>query len=255
MDQITIYMTGTAGSGKTYLTNGFSEWLDLKRLDSITVNLDPGVDKLPYTPDVDIREWLTLENVMDVYGVGPNGAQIICADLISTKITEVKDEIDYQGGQFVIVDTPGQMELFTLRSSSQFIVNSLGSRNSVMVFLFDPVISKTPSGLISLLFMSASAVFRLNLPQVMVLSKSDVLTEAELEQVIGWSTDPESLYNSLSTGTIRGLSDDLFHMLRETGLFRPLTPVSSTNGFGMEDIYDGIQEIFYGGEDVESMLY
>ncbi|MFP3945950.1 MAG: ATP/GTP-binding protein [Archaeoglobaceae archaeon] len=255
MDQITIYMTGTAGSGKTYLTNGFSEWLDLKRLDSITVNLDPGVDKLPYTPDVDIREWLTLENVMDVYGVGPNGAQIICADLISTKITEVKDEIDYQGGQFVIVDTPGQMELFTLRSSSQFIVNSLGFRNSVMVFLFDPVISKTPSGLISLLFMSASAVFRLNLPQVMVLSKSDVLTEAELEQVIGWSTDPESLYNSLSTGTIRGLSDDLFHMLRETGLFRPLTPVSSTNGFGMEDIYDGIQEIFYGGEDVESMLY
>ncbi|MFP3909271.1 MAG: ATP/GTP-binding protein [Archaeoglobaceae archaeon] len=255
MDQITIYMTGTAGSGKTYLTNGFSEWLDLKRLDSITVNLDPGVDKLPYTPDVDIREWLTLENVMDVYGVGPNGAQIICADLISTKITEVKDEIDYQGGQFVIVDTPGQMELFTLRSSSQFIVNSLGFRNSVMVFLFDPVISKTPSGLISLLFMSASAVFRLNLPQVMVLSKSDVLTEAELEQVIGWSTDPESLYNSLSTGTIRGLSDDLFHMLRETGLFRPLTPVSSINGFGMEDIYDGIQEIFYGGEDVESMLY
>lgn len=255
MDQIPIYMTGTAGSGKTYLTQGFSEWLDLKRLDNITVNLDPGVDNLPYTPDVDIREWLTLENVMEVYGVGPNGAQIICADLISTKITELKEEIDYQGGQFVIIDTPGQMELFTLRRSSQFIIDSLGVKNSVMVFLFDPIVSKTPSGFISLLFMSASATFRLNLPQVMVLSKSDVLTEADAEQIIGWSTDPESLYNSLCTESMSGLSDDLFHMLRETGLFRPLVPVSSSNNSGMEDIYDGIQEIFYGGEDVESMLY
>lgn len=255
MDQIPIFITGTAGSGKTYLTNGFSEWLDLKRLDSITVNLDPGADKLPYTPDVDIRDWLTLENVMDVYGVGPNGAQIICADLISTKITELKEEIDYQNGQFVIIDTPGQMELFTLRKSSQFIVDSFGAKNSVMIFLFDPVISKTPTGFISLLFMSASAVFRLNLPQVMVLSKSDVLTDSEIEQIIGWSTDPESLYDSLSTDTSRGLSSDLFHMLRESSLFRPIVPISANNGSGMEDIYDGIQEIFYGGEDVESILY
>lgn len=255
MDQISIYMTGSAGSGKTYLSKAFSEWLDLKRLDNIIVNLDPGVDNLPYTPDVDIREWLTLENIMDVYGVGPNGAQIVCADLISTKIEELKDEIDYQNAQFVIIDTPGQMELFTLRKSSQFIVDSLGSKNSIMAFLFDPIISKTPSGLISLLFMSASAVFRLNLPQVMVLSKSDVLTDIEVNQIINWSTDPESLYKSLSSGGRRGLSDDLFHMLREAGLFRPLIPVSSTNGSGLEDIYDGIQEAFYGGEDVESMLY
>lgn len=255
MHQINVYIVGTAGSGKTYLTHAFSEWLDFKKLDNITVNLDPGAENLPYAPDIDIRELFTLESIMDTYGVGPNGAQIIGADLISTKIEDINDEIRYHDAQYVIIDTPGQMELFTLRQSSEIIVDSLGSKNSVMVFLFDPIVSKTPSGFLSLVFMSASAVFRLNLPQILVLSKSDVLNERDIDKIIEWSKNPEKLYEDLLTFKKRGLSDDLYHMVRETGLFRPLTPVSAINGTGMEDIYDGIQELFYGGEDLEKVLF
>jgi hypothetical protein len=255
MDQINIYILGTAGSGKTFLTRTFSEWLDLKKLDNITVNLDPGAEKLPYTPEIDIREWFNLMDIIDSYGVGPNGAQIIGADLISTRIDEIQDEIRYQDAQFVIIDTPGQMELFTLRQSGEIIVKSLGSENSVIVFLFDPIVSKTPSGFLSLLFMSASATFRLNLPQIMVLAKSDILDEKEIEQIVHWSEYPEDLYNSLHSQVKKGLSYDLFHMLKESGLFRPLTPSSALESTGMEDIYDGIQELFFGGEDLESILY
>jgi hypothetical protein len=147
------------------------------------------------------------------------------------------------------------MELFTLRQSSGIIIDFLGNKNSVMVFLFDPVVSKTPSGFLSLLFMSASAVFRLNLPQIMVLSKSDILEPTEIERILEWSTNPENLYESLKSHVRRGLSDDLFHLLKDMGLFRPLIPVSAIDGTGMEDIYDGIQEIFYGGEDLEKILY
>ncbi len=255
MRQVFVFMVGTAGSGKTYLTKAFSEWLDFKKLDNLTVNLDPGADELPYKPDVDVREWFTLADIMEKYNVGPNGAQIIGADLISTIANDIKDEIEYEDAPYVLIDTPGQMELFTLRKSSEILLEVLGKENSVMVYLFDPVVSKTPSGFLSLLFMSSSAVFKLNIPQIPVLSKADVLEEGELERILRWSEDPDSLYDDLMKESERVLSGELFHMLRELGLFRPLIPVSSLTGYGMDDIYDGIQEIFYGGDDLERIIY
>ena len=39
----------------------------------IVVNLDPANDDLPYTCSVDIAELITLDDVMDAYGLGPNG--------------------------------------------------------------------------------------------------------------------------------------------------------------------------------------
>ena len=253
MEQIIIYVVGTAGSGKTYLTKAIVDWLKFKRIDCIAVNLDPGVDFVPYSADVDIRENFTLEDIMRKYNVGPNGAQIIGADLITTVVEEIKDEIEFSGAEYVIVDTPGQMELFTLRESSRILVSALNEKRSVMVYLFDPVVSKTPSGFLSLLFMASSAVFRLNLPQIPVLSKADVLEEEELERIIAWSHDPDFLYQHVSGE--RNLGVELFHILKDSGFFRPLIPVSATEGYGIEDIYDGIQEVFYGGDDLEKILY
>ena len=51
------------------------------------------------------------------------------------------------------------------------------------------------------------------------------------------------------------LSLELFLMLRDSGLFRPLIPVSAVTGYGMDDIYDSVQEIFYGGDDLERVLF
>ncbi|RLI86118.1 MAG: GTPase [Archaeoglobales archaeon] len=247
-DQIFIYFIGTAGSGKTYLTKAFSDFLDLKKISHIIVNLDPGVDELPYQPDVDVREHFTLDSIMERYKVGPNGAQIIGADLVGTITDDLKDEIELYEAKIVLIDTPGQMELFTLRRSGEIIVRCFGEDRSVMVYLFDPIVSKTPSGFVSLVFMASSAVFRLNLPQIQVLAKSDVLSEDEIDRILRWSLHPETLYDDLILE--RNLSLDVFLMLKDSGLFRPLIPVSAMTGFGMEDVYDGIQETFYGGEDL-----
>ncbi len=249
-----IYIVGTAGSGKTYLTKALADWFDLKKLDCMTVNLDPGADFVPYSADIDIREWFTLEDIMQKYNVGPNGAQIIGADLISTIIDDIKDEIEMSNADYVIIDTPGQMELFTLRESSKILVKALDPKRSVMVYLFDPIVSKTPSGFLSLLFMASSAIFRLELPQIQVLAKADVLSDEELNKIISWSNDPELLYDELASER-KTLNVELFMLLRESGFFRPLIPVSAVNGFGMDDIYDGIQEVFYGGDDLERILF
>ncbi|WP_202320036.1 ATP/GTP-binding protein [Archaeoglobus neptunius] len=254
MDQVFIYVTGTAGSGKTYLTKALAEWFDLKKLDHYVVNLDPGADFVPYSADLDVREWFTLEDIMNRYNVGPNGAQIIGADLVSTLVDDIKEEIELSSSEYVIIDTPGQLELFTLRESSRILINALNPERSVMVYLFDPVVSKTPSGFLSILFMASSAIFRLEIPQVLALSKADILTEGELERVVEWSQDPESLYDSLNLER-KTLNLELFLMLREAGFFRPLIPVSAVTGYGIEDIYDAIQEIFYGGDDLERILF
>jgi len=254
MEQVFIYLTGTAGSGKTYMTKAIADWFDLKKLDYLTVNLDPGADFLPYSADIDVREWFTLEDIMGRYNVGPNGAQIIGADLVSTLVDDIKDEIQLSSSEYVLIDTPGQLELFTLRESSRILVNVLNPERSVMVYLFDPVVSKTPSGFLSMLFMASSAVFRLEIPQVLVLSKSDLLTERELEKIVEWSRDPETLYDSLDLER-KTLNLELFLLLKDAGLFRPIIPASALTGYGMEDIYDAIQEIFYGGDDLERILF
>ncbi|WP_290623704.1 MULTISPECIES: ATP/GTP-binding protein [unclassified Archaeoglobus] len=254
MEQVFVYVTGTAGSGKTYLTKAFADWLNLKNLDYMVVNLDPGADFVPYSADIDVREWFTLEDIMEKYNVGPNGAQIIGADLVSTLVDDIKDEIELTSSEYVLIDTPGQLELFTLRESSRILIKALNPERSVMVYLFDPVVSKTPSGFLSMLFMASSAVFRLEIPQVLVLSKSDILSENELERVMEWSSDPETLYDSLDLER-KTLNLELFLILKEAGFFRPLIPVSAVTGYGMEDIYDAIQEIFYGGDDLERILF
>jgi len=252
MKQILVYFVGIAGSGKSYLTKAFGEWLDSMKADVMRINLDPGADHVPYPADLDVREYFTLEDIMHKYGVGPNGAQIISSDLLVTLIDEIKYEIDLSQPDFVLLDTPGQMEIFTLRESSRLLVDALDRRRSVMVFLFDPVVSKTPFGFLSQLFMANSAVFRLEMPQIAVLSKSDVLREEEVEKILRWSSDLDYLASFIEAKT---LSVELLRTLKDSGLFRPLVAVSAVKGEGMEDIYDGIQEFFYGGEDLERVLF
>ena len=89
-----IYFVGTAGSGKSTMVGAFKRWLDDNEIDSIVVNLDPGAEKLPYVPDVDSREWINLDEVMSQYGLGPNGAQIVAADLMAVNIKKVSDILD-----------------------------------------------------------------------------------------------------------------------------------------------------------------
>ena len=67
------FITGTAGSGKSLLTGALKNWYVNRGEDAIAVNLDPGVVDLPYDPDVDIRDRIQLQDVMQDYGLGRTG--------------------------------------------------------------------------------------------------------------------------------------------------------------------------------------
>ncbi len=50
--EIFLYLIGTAGSGKSTLAHTFKQWTNVHGIDSVVVNLDPGAENLPYSPDV-----------------------------------------------------------------------------------------------------------------------------------------------------------------------------------------------------------
>lgn len=250
-----VYFVGTAGSGKSTLVGAYSTWLTEHGIDNVTVNLDPGADMLPYEPDVDIREWVSLAEVMDEYDLGPNGAQIVAADLMALNINKLKDELDEIHTKYVLLDTPGQLELFAFRGSSGSIVDALGKEKSAVVYLSDPLLCKSSNGYISNMVLSSLVQFRLQLPVINVITKEDVITPEERDMLICWHNDSNTLYedlmdNDANPQTVVGL--ELFKALENVGTFGDIFSLSSKKGEGMENIYNMTQQLFFGGEDPDT---
>ena len=54
--------------------------MNLAEFDVATLNLDPGVVRLPYTPDIDVRTYVNYDAIVDKYQLGPNGGLIVAMD-------------------------------------------------------------------------------------------------------------------------------------------------------------------------------
>jgi len=192
-----VFIIGTAGSGKSTLTAAFSEWLRMSKQDVSIVNLDPGALNLPYTPDVDARDYVDVESIMEKYRLGPNGALIMAADLLAEEVEAISKEIEDLKSDIVLVDTPGQMELFAFRASGPYIASELTKEPKAIVYLFDAVFSLNPLNYVSNLFLSAAVYSRFFLPQVHVLSKCDLLSENDVNKIVDWSANPKALEHAI----------------------------------------------------------
>ena len=250
---IFVYLVGTAGSGKSTLTKLFQQWFTVHGLDAITVNLDPGAENLPYKPDVDIRDWIKLQEVMEAHDLGPNGAQIVCADMLALNTDDVKKAIYSFKSDYVMVDTPGQLELFVFREAGKYIVEFLNPEKSTICYLLDPGLARSPSGFVTQLLLSLTTNFRLNKPQINVLSKADLLSEEDLDAIMKWTQSQDELYNAViceKASMYRDINEAICHLLSEFGGVTQLIPVSKQDSLGIEDVYTVIQHQFLGGEDL-----
>lgn len=246
-----IFVTGTAGSGKSLLTHALKEWYVGRGEDAIAVNLDPGVIKLPYAPEVDIRERVGLEQVMEDYDLGPNGALVLAADLVATKLEEIQEEIDSFKAEYVIVDTPGQTELFSFRESGEYIVREMKADSKVLLFLLDPLLANTATNFLSLALLSASVGLRMNVPKLTVLTKRDMAKEG-VSRIIGWSRDAKTFEDALAAtkdSDSYSLYSELFRSVRRLSFGADLYPVSSVTLEGMIALVGEIARIGRGGEE------
>ena len=245
-----IYQIGTAGSGKTLLTEKLISLYNDNGNSVASINLDPGVKSLPYTPDVDIREYIDIDSLMEKYQLGPNGALIFAVDLIATKIDEIQNSLDAMNVDYAIFDTPGQIELFAYRNSGLYIVNNIQSEAKVSLFLFDSTLISSYSNYVSLLFLANSIRLKFNLPQIPVFSKFDLIENSDVISNI--FSDPETIgdrIESESSGDSYMLNRDLLTSIITLGLEYDPIPVSSINGDGMIDVMATISRTLNLGED------
>ena len=73
-----VLITGPAGAGKSTFANNFMTHLQTARRTAHLVNLDPAAERFEYAPSIDIRELVSLEDVMSELGYGPNGGLVYC---------------------------------------------------------------------------------------------------------------------------------------------------------------------------------
>ncbi len=243
------YLVGTAGSGKTVLTSSLQTYLTTKGASLTTVNLDPAVKHIPYQADIDIRDYIDYDQLIDEHNLGPNGAMIAAADLIADYISEIREDIEELGesSAVVLVDTPGQMELFAYRDSGIKITGSFPTDTSFLAFLFDSTLVSNIAGFLSVSLLATSVQIRLNLPIAHIVTKIDLLKPHQIEQLLTWRDDPHEAIEELY-GMTREFSLQTGQIIEGMGQI-PLIPVSALSGEGLELLGAQISRIFEAGED------
>ena len=250
-----IFITGTAGAGKSLLTSKIVQWYNDNKAFAITLNLDPGVTELPYTPDVDIRNYVNIQQLMSDYGLGPNGSLIMAADLVATKMDDLQREVDMLNPDYVVVDTAGQMELFVYRNSGPYFVSNFKSDNKVNVFTLDGALISNPMNYVSIGLLAASIRMRLKISQVDVVTKKDLIMQ-EVRNILKWSSSRVTLEEAIDSGTqyeqstadYKILSKDILQTLYRIGLIHSPILYSNMTLDGMVNLTGALSRIFTRGE-------
>ncbi len=249
----TVYILGTAGSGKSHLTQALVDFLRAKDQSVASLNLDPGVIDLPYIPDMDVRDYVDVYDIMERYRLGPNGALILAADMIAAHIDDLRRDVEDLKVDYLIIDTPGQLELFAFRASGPLIASTLTDGIKVIVYLFESTFSSDPFNYMSNMFLSAAIYSRFLLPQIHVISKSDLVSDEVIEEMISWYEDEEALENAIEsrlTGERYIFTRRLRLSLKDLCSVSALIPVSSKTGLGLTELSATLTRIFTGGEEL-----
>ena len=250
-----VFMVGMAGTGKSALTGAYIDWLRAQDQDVLSLNLDPGATSLPYNPDIDARNYVDIQQLMIDYSLGPNGALIMASDLIADHLEEMRKEIDDANPDMIVADTPGQIELFAFREGGRFIANNLPDDNCALIYLMDSPFTRSPLNFVSNLYLAVAIYSRVMKPQIYALSKSDLVSDEELESIVTWATEPETFDQALLSVeeqnmslVTRSLADAVF----STGLVTEPIPVSAKSNLGLLELHAAVTRIISAGQEPTS---
>jgi GTPase SAR1 family protein len=227
---VCLLMVGMAGSGKTTLMQRLCSEMNQRQLQSYVVNLDPATARVPYPANIDIRDTVDYKKIMSQYHLGPNGAILTALNLFTTKFGQVLDLIDRrcattaiqregqatkeeeeeelegdeeeQGSDeskldYVLIDTPGQIEIFTWSASGQIIQESLAmTYPTVLVYVIDTPRTTNPTTFMSNMLYACSILYKSKLPFVIVFNKTDVVDH---RFAVDWMRDFESFQEAIQT--------------------------------------------------------
>lgn len=207
MSKFGTLVMGPAGAGKTTFCTALIQHLQTVRRSCFYVNLDPAAESFAYTPDLDIRELISLEDVMEEMSLGPNGGLIFCFEFLMQNLDWLSTSIDPLSEEYLIIfDLPGQIELYTHIPLIPELIRFLSNKGPLNIslcatYLLEATFVVDRAKFFAGTLSAMSAMIMMELPHVNILSKMDLvkgqINNAELKRFV----DPDAnLIEDLDTG-------------------------------------------------------
>ncbi|OBZ89897.1 GPN-loop GTPase 1 [Choanephora cucurbitarum] len=239
-----ILCIGMAGSGKTTFMQRVNAYLHEKKTPPYVLNLDPAVSSLPFTANIDIRDTVNYKEVMKQYNLGPNGGILTSLNLFTTKFDQVLNLVAKraQSVSHVLVDTPGQIEIFTWSASGAIITDTLAATYPTMIaYIIDTPRTTSPATFMSNMLYACSILYKTKLPFVLVFNKTDVVSH---DFAVEWMTDFEKFQLALSQDTtyMSSLMSSMSLVLDEFYNHLKVVGVSAVTGAGMDEFFEAVKK-------------
>ncbi|KAF7169806.1 hypothetical protein CNMCM6106_004725 [Aspergillus hiratsukae] len=179
MSKFGVLVMGPAGAGKSTFCSALIQHLQTTRRSCFYVNLDPAAESFNYEPDLDIRELITLEDVMEEMELGPNGGLIYCFEFLLQNLDFLSQALDPLSEEYLIIfDMPGQIELYTHIPLLPSLVQHLSRQgplniNLCAAYLLESTFVVDKAKFFAGTLSAMSAMLMLEMPHVNILSKMD----------------------------------------------------------------------------------
>jgi len=245
---------GPAGTGKsTYCSVIQKHCENVKRIVHV-VNLDPAAEEFKYDVAIDVRDLISLQDVMEECNYGPNGGLIFCMEYLMENMNWLDDQIADYGDDYLIFDCPGQIELYTHLPVMPSLVRHLQKLGYQLcaVCCVDSLVMHDTTRFISGTLICLSAMIQLELPHINVLTKCDLMeNKKNLEQF--YDPDIPTLVASLNKSTtesMRNLNKALGNLIDEYSMVT-FMPLDISNEDSIELCLSQIDNAIQFGEDQE----
>ncbi|GES61637.1 putative ATP binding protein [Aspergillus terreus] len=268
---VAVVCVGMAGSGKTTFMQRINSYLHSQKRIPYVLNLDPAVYSVPFESNIDIRDSINYKEVMKQYNLGPNGGIITSLNLFATKVDQIISLLEKRTApnpgnpsakpiEHILVDTPGQIEVFVWSASGSIFLETLASSfPTVIAYVIDTPRTSSTSTFMSNMLYACSILYKTKLPMILVFNKTDV-QDAEFAKE--WMTDFDKFQQALreeeesgafgseggaggaggGSGYMGSLLNSMSLMLEEFYRHLNVVGVSSMTGDGIDEFFEAVEE-------------